>query len=353
MLSLFATYKPLIAKTITAFLDTESRRLGVVNRRSARLVKHIGTTATRGKMVRGGLVCLGYTLGGNTITEDCLKLAAAMELAHTALLIHDDIMDGDTLRRGKPAVHAYYRTAGASEHLEHPERFGVATAICLADMAFFWAFNLTNQALASSPSLLTAALSLLTEELAMVGAAQLEDVYSGHRSGTSSLRTILNTYRYKTARYTFSLPLMLGARAGGSDEATAQALGVFGEHLGIVFQIHDDEIGLFGTEQEIGKPIGSDIRERKKTLYHYFLYHFASTSEKKRLDALFGNPKITLKDLALVHKLIEIYAIPTHIERIIQHEVAQARHALDSLSLSKENRTLFEEIILYTEQRFS
>jgi geranylgeranyl diphosphate synthase type I len=234
-----------------------------------------------------------------------------------------------------------------------PERFGEATATCLADIAFFSAFNLLTQALAEHPEILTTAMSLFTKELALVGAAQLQDVYSGNHPKPATLATILSTYRFKTARYTFSLPLALGLTAASGNAKTITTLTTFGEHVGIIFQIHDDEIGLFGTEKEIGKPVGSDIRENKKTLYHYFLYRLASVTEKKRLGNIFGNQRLAKKDIAYVRSLVTTYNIPEKIEKIVASERKSACAALDQLTLSTEHAHLFNDIMAYTERRVS
>jgi geranylgeranyl diphosphate synthase type I len=353
MFSFFTEHKPYIAEVIKNYIAAESTNLRSVSPRSAKLSGDIATLATRGKMIRGGLVCLGYQFEGKKLDERCLKLAAAMEIAHTGLLIHDDIMDGDTLRRGEKALHTTHADAGKKYGMLTPERFGEATATCLADIAFFSAFNLLTQALAEHPEILTTAMSLFTKELALVGAAQLQDVYSGNHPKPATLATILSTYRFKTARYTFSLPLALGLTAASGNAKTITTLTTFGEHVGIIFQIRDDEIGLFGTEKEIGKPVGSDIRESKKTLYHHFLYRFASVTEKKRLGNIFGNQRLTKKDIAYVRSLVNAYNIPEKIEKIVAAERESALAALDQLTLSTEHANLFNDIMAYTERRMS
>lgn len=353
MLSFLTTHKKNIGDILRDFLAAEEARLAPISRRSARLAKDCAELAIRGKMVRGELVCLGYTLDGGAVDETCLKLAATIELAHTALLIHDDIMDGDTLRRGKPALHARYSSVAAREKIRNPNRFGEATATCLADMAFFWAFNLATQALAPHPELLLKTMALLTEELACVGAAQAQDIWSGNHPEPASLATIMATYRYKTARYTFSLPLVLGITAAQGNASMARSLSSFGEHIGIIFQLRDDALGLFGDENEIGKPVGSDIREGKKTLYHYFLWRLADNAERKRLAAIFGNPKLTDKDMAFVRALVERYGIKQRIEAIVAKETRSARKILAETGLTEGQRATFEALTTYIVERHS
>lgn len=353
MLSFLATFKPAITQTIDTFLAAEEKRLATISRPAARLTKECRALAVRGKMVRGSLACLGYTLKGKTVDQPCLAIAAAIELAHTALLVHDDIMDGDTLRRGEPAVHAQYALLGQKEKMRNPKRFGEGMATCLADMAFFWSFNLATQAFADEPELIAPALTILTQELAAVGAAQAQDLWSGNHTAEPTLATIISTYRHKTARYTFSLPLMLGLLAARADSRTIDALSAFGEHIGIVFQIRDDALGLFGNEDQIGKPVGSDIREGKKTLYHHFLFRLASPSEKKRLRALFGNPNLSAKDLAFVRSMTERHDIEKRIARIARKELSFAHKALTDAGLTREQHAIFQSLADYISERAS
>ncbi len=353
MLPFFSTHKPRIAAALQTYLAHEHKRLKPISTRSARLAKDCYQVAIRGKMVRGGLACLGYAIAGKTIDETCYKIAAAVELAHTGLLIHDDIMDGDTLRRGQRALHTYYSAVGKKNRANDPARFGEATATCLGDMTFFWTLNLVAEALAHEPVILAQAITLLTKELAVVGAAQAQDVWSGNMPTPERLSTILSTYRHKTARYTFSLPLTLGTLVAGHTTETAEKLSRFGEHVGIVFQIRDDALGLFGSEKDIGKPIGSDIREGKKTLYHHFLYRKAQPFEQRKLDTLFGNPHITKKDIAFVRHLILHYGITSAVERIAGKELQQARVALEAAELPTEYHTLLSEIMAYATKRTS
>ena len=81
-----------------------------------------------------------------------------------------------------------------------------------------------------------------------------------------------------------------------------EALRLIGESIGILFQIRDDELGLFGDEQELGKPIGSDVREGKKTLLYARLMQRAGTRDRARLARLFGNRGATRRDLEYVRE---------------------------------------------------
>src|SRR6185437_3870747 len=125
----------------------------------------------------------------------------------------------------------------------------------------------------------------------------------GYTQNIVTQEEIEQVYRYKTARYTFSLPLMLGALLAQKDATIIQQLENFGEKIGTLFQLKDDDISLFGKEETTGKPEGSDIRENKKTLHRHYLFQYASSEEKQQLQTLFGKQNLTKNDIAYVREL--------------------------------------------------
>ncbi len=241
MHTLFQTYKTAIEHYLRTFFIKKQKELSSVNVWGSDVCKRYLTFALQGKMIRGCLIILGFEMFGKKATEDVVKAAAAMELFQSALLIHDDIMDHDTMRRGQRTIFAQYGV----------NHFGESMGMCAGDIGFFFAFEL----LADMSQQKYAILPLICRELVKVGVAQMQDVSVGNQKEIPSEADILNLYRYKTARYTFSLPLMVGAILAGQSEATINILEKLGEDLGIMFQLKDDELDF-----------ESDQREGKKTL---------------------------------------------------------------------------------------
>ncbi len=129
------------------------------------------------------------------------------------------------------------------------------------------------------------------------------DIEAGASREPCPERKILDIYRYKTARYSFYLPLAAGWILGGGRKTVLPALERLGLDLGLVFQIKDDEIGLFGSPGTTGKPVGSDIRQGKKTLYAAGLLDRAAGADKDRFAAVFANPGATAADIRFVRDL--------------------------------------------------
>lgn len=284
----------------------------------------------QGKMIRGGLVCLGFGLFKEYVSEEAILAAAAIELFQSALLIHDDIMDSDRTRRGYASVFHQYEKIAEQMNANDAGHVGESLGICAGDVAFFLAFELLSQ-LKCEPALHSRILALCARELSYVGIAQMADVLQGIDEKEPSEQDILKLYLYKTGRYTFSLPLVLGGMLASGDEKTIRQLETLGENLGILFQIKDDELGLFGNEIEVGKPIGSDIKEAKKTLFYHYLMAEVGRDEKAKLDSIFGNSSITPSMVQYVKELMISHGIGKKVDEKLSFYADKISRTIESL----------------------
>ena len=169
-----------------------------------------------GKRIRGTLVKLGYDLGRGQ-SKEILKIGAAYEIFHSAILAHDDIIDQSEIRRGNPSLY---------------KKLGISQAITLGDLGFFLAVRVISQS--NFPAeYKNQATRLFAKTIVDTAVGQLLDIEKGDPIITAKL---------KTAHYTISGPLQLGAILGGWDPTSPRLRGVkeFGENLGIAFQIKDD-----------------------------------------------------------------------------------------------------------------
>jgi len=223
MSPIFLNYKKLIDGFLQKFLAEKKQTLGEVNPFGQDLVDRIIPIITAGKTIRGSLVLLSYCFTNKAPSEDAIKLAAAMELFQTALVIHDDIMDHDTTRRGVPSLHIQYKSE--------------ALAMCSGDVLFFMAFELIGS-IKTDALTLGRITRLVGREYQSVGIAQMMDVA---KTAKTKLE-IFNLYTNKTARYTFAVPLMLGATLAGTTKDVLKYLESFGVTTGILFQIQDDKL---------------------------------------------------------------------------------------------------------------
>jgi geranylgeranyl pyrophosphate synthase len=240
------------------------RLLGRVERRMTELASGHGEVLARcagetiragGKRLRPLLVCLAAGAPPPE-SDDVLRAAVAVELVHGATLVHDDVLDGSHLRRGRPTV---YATGGR----------GLATAA--GDLLFSRAFA----ELASGGSIeAVRVLAAAADELARGELMQREDAWAG----SISVERYLERCRLKTA-VLFRAACTLGALAAGGP---ARELGRFGERIGLAFQILDDVLDITGPPERTGKPRGTDLLDGTVTLP--LIYARAASRRLAELD---------------------------------------------------------------------
>jgi geranylgeranyl diphosphate synthase type II len=222
-----------------------------------------------GKGLRAAL-CLAACSAHGGSEDDALAVAAAIELAHSAFLVHDDIQDGSDWRRGHPTLH---------------RRVGVPLALNAGDALAV----LGLEVLRAGTGRLGRRLGLrILDEFSSAMWQTLEGQameLGWRRDGVTSLspHDYLELVLRKTCWYTTIAPLRIGALIGSSGSADLAALSRFGLFLGAAFQITDDVLNLTGGQAAYGKEIGGDLREGKRTL---ILIHLLSVAEPAHRDAV-------------------------------------------------------------------
>lgn len=244
------SHKPNVDAFLTDYLAGRKRTLAAVNSWGSDVIERLIRFVTGGKTTRGSLTVYIYTLFTKQPAPRIYQAAAALELFHSGFLIHDDIMDNDSMRRGRESIWQQYATASGDIHV------GVSQAINAGDICFFMGQELlADMGLAG----------LVSRELQPVIVAQMQDVMSG-RGNALSKDDVLTLYRYKTARYTFSLSMCVGATVAQAGGEYIQVLSRLGESMGLLYQIRDDELSISGHSDITGKPVGSDVANEKQTL---------------------------------------------------------------------------------------
>lgn len=332
-------YRPLVLAGIESFIKRRHKQLPGGLDWQADILERLHNFTGAGKLLRGSLVCYSYAIchesqPAATLPGVVLNTAVAIELIHATLLIHDDVIDRDDLRRGQPAIHRQYSDLAAARHLPEAPRLGENLALCAGDMILFMAFELLASAQAESGG--SPVLSeLFVRELTTVCAGQMQDIYLGALAKPPAKRDIYAVMRAKTAAYSVALPLAAGAILAGRPIAARKQLYAVGLAAGTMFQIRDDELGALGRSANIGKPVGSDIREGKKTLLYYYLWQAAGSGERRKLTNIFGNPEAAPHDIAYVQQALRRYHVPARLQADIEQlERTAARH-IDQLKLGQ------------------
>lgn len=348
MLKYLKTCKSDISTVLISELSSRSNLAKDVNRWGEDTLERILSFALAGKMIRGGLVLKTYEMfsreneNSSTGRFDALRSAAAMELIQSGFLIHDDIMDRDQMRRGRDTVYYQYQKYGEEKtgNNNNSRHFGESMGICAGDIAFFLAFDLINASSVNS-DIKGRMIALMSREITHVALAQMQDVWAGFSDDMPSEEEIFNLYRHKTARYTFTLPMMLGAELAGTDPENMAKLEKFGDLLGLIFQIKDDEIGIFGEQEKIGKPVGSDIREGKKTLFMMELFSRLKEEDKTH----------NFEDINWFRDKIESLGVHRDINSRLSRMAEEAEGILNTISLCEDDHRNMLELIQYSLER--
>jgi geranylgeranyl diphosphate synthase type I len=280
-----AEYAALAEPRLRAFLDqrvAQAEQLPVdLGKAFAALREYV---LRGGKRLRGALVLLGCEAAGGDRAW-AIDPSIGIELLHAYLLVHDDFMDRDEVRRGGPTLHVQLGAAARSEHL------GASLAVLLGSLCEAWAVELVLSAPVPAARVVAAA-QLVARELHQVTVGQMQDL-SATLGRELRADEVLAVERMKTGGYSFELPLRLGALLAGADDPLLSALERFARPLGQAFQIADDLLGTFGAPELTGKPNASDLREGKRTLLIARALESANARDSARLREGLGREDLT------------------------------------------------------------
>lgn len=317
----------------------------------AQLVDEIADLLAGGKRLRAAFVYWGYRALGGPDSPALVRAAASIEMFQAAALLHDDVMDDSDLRRGRPTAHRSFATRHVSEGWEGgPDRFGQAAAILAGDLCLSWCDEMyagsglpVEQLQRARPTFDRMRTQLMAGQfLDVLEAAQGWEQQS-HTERIARSRMII---RYKSAQYSVSQPLLIGAVAAGADEATADALGRYGLALGEAFQLRDDLLGVFGDPSETGKPAGDDLREGKRTALIAHGLDLAPVAESGWLLERLGAPDLTAEEVARARRLLTESGAVAATEAMIAEGARLAREALDGIpGLAEQGRQALARLV--------
>jgi geranylgeranyl diphosphate synthase type II len=278
-----------------------------------------------GKRLRPIMVLLGCELFSND-AKKALPGALAVEYFHNFTLMHDDIMDAAALRRGQPTVH---------------QKFGTNEAILSGDVLLIYAYH----CLASYEAIMQKKLIALFNKTAI-------EVCEGQSMDTSFEKRIkvseaeyIEMIRLKTA-VLLAAALKMGALIGRASDEEASLLYEYGVNLGIGFQIQDDILDTFGNEA-VGKQIGGDIIQNKKTLLLIKALELSEANQDNRLAVLLADQKLEANEkIKQVKAIYEHYNVLEYALQQKEYFVQKSKTALQSIHQSHDLlRVMADELI--------
>ena len=233
--------------------------------------------AEGGKRLRPTLALLACQLCGEE-AEKAVPAALALEIFHNFTLLHDDVMDHASVRRGRPSVN---------------KQFGDNTAILSGDEMLIEAYKQLQH---YEPSLLAQLLPVFNKMASEVCEGQQYDMdFETMADEQVSKDDYMNMIRLKTS-VLLAAALQMGAIVAGGTKQQQEDLYAFGIHLGLAFQIQDDVLDVYGDERTFGKAIGGDICEGKKTYLFLAARDNASEEEKALLRQMMALPSATAQE---------------------------------------------------------
>lgn len=263
---LLRDFKARFDPKISAYFDTVEANAKEEDALITEALRHVrNLTLAGGKRLRPACMFYGYLAGGGTDEEAILETAVSIELLHTFLLVHDDIIDRDDFRHGEPTLHRRYAEFGRKYFPERDvEHFGNSIALIVGDLLSAMSNDIVFRAPFPQARIFEA-LSRLQSVVSYTVIGQAQDIYMEYKREATEAE-ILKMYTNKTARYTMERPIQMGLVLAGDSGPLVDRLSGYALPLGIAFQIQDDILGIFGSEAKLGKPVGSDIQEGKLTL---------------------------------------------------------------------------------------
>ncbi|MFF1544422.1 polyprenyl synthetase family protein [Streptomyces sp. NPDC058291] len=307
-------------------------------------------TRKGGKRMRARFVwwALRACGGGLREAESALRVGAALELIQTCALVHDDVMDGSRMRRGRPVLHADVAAQYAGAVAPEPgRRFGEAAAILAGDLALAWADD-TVAAIEVAPDTARRVRDLWSTMRTEMVAGQYLDI-QGQVTSSVSLARAIRAACLKSALYSVERPLALGAALAGADAARTAALCSAGRCVGIAFQLRDDLTDVFGDPLRTGKPTGGDIRAGKPTyLTAVARARAEATADRRALAVLrrsLGRADLCDGRLAEVRDVLVTTGARDIVEAKIDRLVAQGMRHLDSAALEQHGRRRLRDLL--------
>lgn len=295
----------------------------------------------RGKYFRSSVLLAGWLTvpdsPESTSAEVAVRAAASMELLHCFALLQDDVMDGSPLRRGVPAAHVEFAHWHETMGLKGSStRFGESAATLAGDLCLVWADQLLRNSGMDSAALdrVLPRYDRLRSELAV---GQFRDLVNEARR-EPALAAVRSVARAKSGNYTIRGPLEMGADLAGAAPAVLRDLGRYGEAIGEAFQLRDDLLGLFGTPEVTGKPVGEDLYARKATYVLVLARELAGPLARRELARLAARAELTPSDVRRCLEIITETGARSHTERFIAERLSSGLAAIEHTDMPAEAR---------------
>ena len=268
-----------------------------------------------GKRLRPSLLLLAAHALGNQ-GPAAIRLAAVVEMLHTATLVHDDIIDGADTRRGRPSANTTW---------------GNEKCVLAGDWLYMQAFRI---ALGEKKLAVLDVLIELTQQMVEGELLQIQKL--GRAVSEAEYYDLI----FRKTACLFSTSMRLGAMLGENTEANEQLMSEYGRSIGLAFQIVDDVLDLTASEEVLGKPVASDLREGKATLPVIHAIDHGTARDRQAIQHVLDDRGFTRTTEAEIRQILERNGSIEYALSAARHYAAQAREALAPLPESDFKQSL-------------
>ena len=301
-----------------------------------------------GKYIRSFMIDLAYNLNNKDNSNYADHLSLAYETFETAILVHDDIIDNASTRRGKKTIPVLYKDFFGDKNTDN---LANSLAICLGDYGFYNSIILLSKEYGNNKNY-----AKLIEKYAEIVVntikGEIIDVYlpfteKNKKGEELTLDDILEIYKMKTSWYTIVGPFTLGLLLSVNNEKYIKEFEKALLPLGIAFQIKDDILGVFSDSNVIGKD-SNDISEYKMTI----LYYYAVNSEyKKDLLKLYGKDKLSNKEIETVRDIFKKSGAYDKSVEYMNSLFKECTDRIEKINISKEYKDILYGFVNFLEIR--
>lgn len=282
----------MVDRRLEEYWDEEIDKKFGFNQRQKDLVKKLLGHAKEhnlrpAKRLRASFVYYGYRLGKNEIDDRIMKAMMGVELVHTALLMHDDVMDEDDLRRGKPTTHKFFENGD--------QHFGESMAYTLGDVVLTLGYELLLNS-GFEENLVSKATLKLLRGITNTAFGQVYDVWL-EKCTDGKEADVIALHKAKTAIYTYENPLFIGAILAGLEGKVFEILHEYSMAGGVAFQLQDDILGVFGDSEKTGKSDDSDLLQGKRTLLVLKALETGNQEQVTAIKKIWGKRKANKGDI--------------------------------------------------------
>lgn len=287
-------------------------------------------TARGGKRLRASLMYYAYILLRGKETEKVMRASVLIEILQAYILWMDDIMDKADLRRGGPTTHKMYEEDHRKKYSRgDPEHFGISLGMNLGLITPHMV-EMEFAKLQFPEKVVLRFIGKVNEHLMYTGFGQLHDVVSEVDDDITE-EDADRILRWKSAAYTYELPIHAGAILAGATDDDLDLLSEYAIPAGCGFQVQDDILGMFGDEKKFGKSVGSDITEGKRTILILEAYKNGTPDQKKKLDSILGKPDLTEERLKKVQAIVRDTGAYDYSKKKAEDYVSQSLKALEKM----------------------